>query len=68
VPIKNRLKSIRHKHEMNQTEFAQMLGVLQNLYCRWENQKQQPSLESALNICHKLKIKMEDLVEYIPED
>ena len=63
--LKNKLKSWRHKKEMNQTEFAEYLEVDKNLYNRWENQKVQPSLLMALKISNKLSCTVNDLFEII---
>ena len=53
---------------MNQTEFAKFLDILPNQYNWYENQANQPNLQSAFRICHKLNIKMEELIEYFPEE
>jgi DNA-binding XRE family transcriptional regulator len=63
--LENNLKSWRHKHEMNQTEFAEWLGVGKKLYNRWENQKVQPSLLMALKLSIKLECTVNDLFEII---
>lgn len=63
--LKNKLKSYRHKMEMNQTEFAGWLGVNVSLYNRWENQKVQPSLIIALKLSGKLTCTVNDLFEII---
>lgn len=65
--LKNKLKSWRHKMEMNQTEFAGYLGINQSHYNRWENQKLQPTLEMALIISSKLKCTVNDLFEVTPD-
>jgi putative transcriptional regulator len=61
--LKNNLKSWRHKHEMNQTEFAAFLGVSVSLYNNWERQHRQPSLEWALKIAQKLNCHVDDILE-----
>lgn len=63
--FKNKLKSFRHRHEMNQKEFAEFIGVGDKLYNRWENQHIQPTLEKALIISEKLKCTVNDLFEKI---
>ena len=62
--LKNKLKSWRFKYEMNQTEFAQILGVKVAQYNRWENQKQQPEIETAFKIANKIGCKIDDLFEF----
>lgn len=59
--IRNNLKSIRHKHEMNQSEFAKYLGLRQDQYNRYERQDRQPTLEQALKISKKLGISVNDI-------
>lgn len=54
--IKNRLKTLRHQHEMNQTEFAAFLGLNRNQYNRYERQHEQPGLETALMMSEKLGV------------
>jgi DNA-binding XRE family transcriptional regulator len=49
--------------EMNQTEFAEWLGVNKNQYSRWERQEIQPSIEWAWNIANKLNCHMEEIFE-----
>ena len=51
---------------MNQTEFAEYLGVQQAQLSRWEGQKQQPNLEWAYKLCIKLSCNITDLF-YISE-
>lgn len=59
--LRNRLKSFRHKLEMNQKEFAAFLGVNVSLYNNWERQHRQPSLEWALKVADKLKCHVDDI-------
>ena len=60
--IRNKLKSYRHKHEMNQREFSAFLGVNHSLYNRWEKQHGQPSREWLFKLAAKLECKIEDLI------
>ena len=49
--IRNRLKSIRHRLEIDtQTEMARVLGINNQQLSRWENQQGQPNLETAFKI------------------
>lgn len=59
--LSNKLKSFRHKLEMNQKEFANWLGAHVTLYNNWENQHKQPSLEWALKIAYKLNCDVKDI-------
>jgi DNA-binding XRE family transcriptional regulator len=66
--VRNHLKNLRHDHRMNQSEFAEFLGVNRQLYNRWENQATQPSLEWALRIAEKLGLYVEDVVFLLKEE
>ncbi|WP_309225229.1 helix-turn-helix domain-containing protein [Paenibacillus sp. JMULE4] len=59
--MKNNLKDIRFEHRMNQIEFAEFLGLPQQQYNRYENQRTQPSLELALKISGKVNRPVNDL-------
>lgn len=59
--LKNRLKSIRHKYEMNQKEFAEYIGLSAWAYNRYEKQAVQPTLEVALMISEKLGITVNEI-------
>jgi putative transcriptional regulator len=61
VAIRNRLKEIRHDHRMDQTQFAEFLGVNRSLYNRWERQQTQPNPEWILKIAQKVNKSVEDI-------
>jgi DNA-binding XRE family transcriptional regulator len=61
--VKNRLQFWRHQKGMEKGEFADFLEVGQSLYSRWENQHQQPNIESCFKIAKKLNIPIEALFE-----
>jgi putative transcriptional regulator len=65
--IRNNLKNIRYEHKMNQGEFAEFLGIAQSQYSRYERQKEQPSLETALKISEKIKRSVNDICYLVPE-
>jgi DNA-binding XRE family transcriptional regulator len=50
--------------EMNQTEFAEWLGVKLAQYNRWENQKQQPEINTSFRLAKKIGCKVDDLFDY----
>lgn len=54
--MRNRLKHWRHRKEMDQTEFAEYLGVRPGQINQWEHHKKQQSLETLWAIYNKLKI------------
>lgn len=59
--VKNRLKYWRHQFQMNQTEFANYLGLQQAQYNRYERQVVQPTLETALRIANRIQQPIEDI-------
>jgi DNA-binding XRE family transcriptional regulator len=65
--LKNRLKYWRHMKMMNQTEFAQFLGVQATQISLWERNKKQLTLESAWEIKKKLNCTLDELFEEAPE-
>jgi putative transcriptional regulator len=64
--MKNKLKYFRHKHEMNQKEFADYLGVNYQLYNRWEKQARQPNVDNIVKLCKKLNCSVEELFDNLP--
>jgi len=71
--MKNRLKYFRHKLQIDtQTEFAELLGLAKYQLSRFENQRGQPNIETAIRIFQRLKpllpdLHLEDLFELPPE-
>jgi Predicted transcriptional regulators len=53
--------SAERGHAMTQTEFAAYLGLKVAQYNRYENQQQQPTLETAFRIARRLGVKVDDL-------
>lgn len=66
--VKNRLKSFRHKHEMNQTEFAAFIGVASDQYNRYENNRRQPKLDIALRISIRLGVSVNEIFYFAETD
>ena len=61
MAVENRLKEVRHDLRMNQTEFAEFLGISIYQYNRYENGSRVPSLEIALAISDKVGRPVNDL-------
>lgn len=61
MPVANKLKELRHDHRMNQTEFADYLGISVYSYNRYENGARIPVLEVALQISEKLQRPVNDI-------
>jgi len=67
MPVRNRLKDLRHDHRMNQTEFADFLALSVYQYNRYEKEARQPTLEIALQISGKVKRPVNDIF-YLTEE
>ncbi|WP_238886369.1 helix-turn-helix transcriptional regulator [Clostridium sp. YIM B02551] len=64
MTLKNKLKEIRMKEYMiNQKEFAEFLGLNRSQYNKYENNKEQPSIEVFYKIAKKLNRKIDDIIE-----
>lgn len=62
--VRNKLLQIRLSlGYKKQSDFAAYLGVSQSQYCRYENNKEQPSIEIFYKIAKKLNMKIDDLIE-----
>jgi DNA-binding XRE family transcriptional regulator len=60
--VKNSLRKIRHELEIDtQQEMANLLGIKQEQYSRYENNVNQPSLAVALEIAKKLNRLVESI-------
>jgi putative transcriptional regulator len=66
--LKNKLKSWRHKFEMNQKEFYTFLDVNKDQYGKWERNESEPTLENAWKLAKKLNCRIEDLFDEIPSE
>lgn len=65
--VKNKLLEIRLRMGFKrQSDFAAYLGISQSQYCRYENNKEQPSIEILYKIAKKLNMKIDDLIEEEP--
>ncbi|MFE4524019.1 helix-turn-helix transcriptional regulator [Cytobacillus firmus] len=67
MSVHNKLKDLRHDHRMNQTEFAELLGISVHQYNRYEKGARQPTLEIALQISEKVKRPVNDIF-YLTDD
>lgn len=61
VKLRNRLKYWRHMNQMEQSEFAEFLGVTRQQYNTWERHRKEPNLETAWRIAKRLQINLEEL-------
>jgi transcriptional regulator with XRE-family HTH domain len=51
-----KLKALRKQRGITQTQIAEELGIRQNTYSDYENDKTQPSIESIVKICKLLDV------------
>ena len=63
MPIKNNLKSIRHKYNLTQEDLAEATGYSNRSISRLEREDRNPSVELALRLSSYLKIPVEALFE-----
>lgn len=63
MPIKNKLKEIRLKCEINQSEMARACDVSRQTIHSIEVLKYTPSVELALKIAKVLELSVEDIFE-----
>lgn len=67
MPIRNRLLAIRLRmaadlgREVSQKEFAEMLGLSQPQYSRYERNKQQPEIEALSQILKRLGMPFDEV-------
>lgn len=50
------IKSIRLSQNLNQTEFAEKIGVSQNRVSQWESGKQSIRFDRAMEICEMFNV------------
>lgn len=61
MSIRNRLKELRHDRRMNQTEFAEFLGLSVYQYNRYEKEARDPSLDNAMLISERLGMTVNEI-------
>ena len=60
--IRNRLKSIRHRLEIDrQADFAELLGATRQQVNDWETHRKEPSLDTAFKLWAALKPRLPDI-------
>jgi transcriptional regulator with XRE-family HTH domain len=64
----NRLKKLRDKEGLYQTDVAKGLGISQASVNAWENDKRQPSIDMILKICDYFKVTPNYLFGFEPDD
>ena len=65
MPIRNKLLQIRLQiGYKKQKDFAEFLGISRPQYNKYENNKEQPSIDVFYKIANKLGMKVDDLIYY----
>lgn len=58
-----KLLKLRQEHKLSQTELAEIVGVSQNAYSRWEADYCKPLVENLFKISLYYQIDMKDLLD-----
>lgn len=56
MTINEKIKFIREKHHLKQSEFGVIIGAAQKVVSNWESGKNEPSLQSIIQIIEKFNI------------
>lgn len=68
MPIRNKLLEIRLKMGYKkQKDFAEFLDINRSQYNKYENNKEQPSIDVFYKISQKVEIKIDELIECVEE-
>lgn len=54
-----RLKELRLKKGLTQTELGEKVGVKQNIFTNWENGKREPSFENLIKLADLLEVSLD---------
>ena len=57
-----KLKVLRKKQGLTQTELGEKVGVKQSAYGKWENEKTEPSLEKLIVLADFFEVSLDWLV------
>lgn len=61
------LKDLRRRNYLNQTQFANRIGVSQGAVSQWENNLTRPNLDQLKAISNEFNISIDDLLNGEPE-
>lgn len=68
MPLYNRLKELRARHDLNQGELGQLAGVSRQTISLIERGDYSPSVSLALKIAAILQVTVEDIFSYKEEE
>lgn len=57
-----RLKELRLKKGLTQTELGEKVGVKQNTFTNWENGKREPSFENLIKLADLFEVSLDCLL------
>ena len=60
--ISARLRELRERHELTQSQAAEIAGLKDKQYWSLENARSAPSLESLLRLSKRYRVSLDDLV------
>jgi transcriptional regulator with XRE-family HTH domain len=63
VILMNRIREIRRKQKITQTQLAAMLCTDQSLVSKWETGLHTPTPNTRTRIAHALRVRVEELTE-----
>jgi transcriptional regulator with XRE-family HTH domain len=58
-----KLLKLRIDHKLSQTELAEIVGVSQNAYCKWEADKSKPQIENLFKISQYYQVDMKEFLD-----
>lgn len=59
ILISKRIREIRTKHKLTQTEFGKLFGVQKSTVCSWEKGNSSPDDKIKVEICKTFNISMD---------
>lgn len=67
MPLQNRLKELRARHSLSQTQLGELAGVSRQTISLIERGDYNPSVALALKLSHILQTTVEEIFSYIEE-
>ena len=60
--LANRLKDLRNKNDLKQSDIVNMLGVTQQVVARWENGKSEPDIKTLIWCTNYFEVSLDYLL------
>lgn len=64
IKFTERLKELRQQKGISQRNLAEIIGVSQPLYFKWEQGQCQPSLEHLIKLCTYFDVSVDYIIGY----